>query len=63
MKYQFPQYQDLFSFNKLKRKNTGKPHFGPDLGILGPNLGHKCFLKILALLDVGHCPKLQSCAI
>ena len=28
-----------------------------------PNLGHKFFLEVLALLDVRHCPKLQSCAI
>ena len=63
MKNQFPQYEDLSSFNKLKRKNTGKPHFGPDLGMLGPNLGHKYFLKVSALLVGGPCPKLQSCAI
>ena len=42
--------------------NAGKPHFGPDLGLLGPNLGHN-FLEVSALLDVGHFPKLQPCAI
>ena len=32
----------------------------------GPNLGHKffCFFfEVSALLDVRHCPKLQSCKI
>ena len=40
-----------------------KPHFGPDLGLLDPNLGHKFFLQVSALLDVKNCPKQQSCAI
>ena len=26
-------------------KTSGKPYFGPDLGLLGPNLGHKFFLR------------------
>ena len=25
------------------QENSKKPHFGPDLGPLGPNLGHKSF--------------------
>ena len=40
-----------------------KPHFGPDLGLLGPNLGQKLFMVDSALLDVRHCPKQQSCVI
>ena len=31
--------------------------------VLSPNLGHKVFLEISALLNVRRCPKLQSCAI
>ena len=43
---------------------SGKPHFGPDLGLLGPNLGHNFFFfEASALLDVRHCHKLQSFAI
>ena len=41
---------------------SGKPHFGPDLGLLGPFLVCN-FFKVSALLDAKHCPKLQSCAI
>ena len=40
-----------------------KDHFGPDLCLLGPNLDHTLFLEVSALLDIRHCPKLQSCAI
>ena len=29
----------------------------------GPNLGHKTFLEVSALLVLRHCPKQQSCAI
>ena len=29
----------------------------------GPSLSPNCFLEVSALLDVTHCPKLQSCAI
>ena len=25
------------------QENDKKPHFGPDLGPLGPNSGHQCF--------------------
>ena len=32
------------------QKNGEKPHFGPDLGLLGSNSGHQTFLKNLALL-------------
>ena len=59
MKYQFNNIFPLL----IKKENAGKPHFGPDLGLLSPNLGYKFFLEILALLDNKHCPKLQSCAI
>ena len=45
------------------KKSSGKSHFGPDLSLLGPNLGHRFFFEISALVDVRHCPKLQSCAI
>ena len=37
-------------------------HLGHNLGLLGPNLDHKNF-EVSALLDVRHCPKLQSYAI
>ena len=33
-----------------------KDHFGC-------TLGHNLFFEVSALLDVKHCPKLQSCAI
>ena len=42
---------------------SGKPHFRPGLGLLDPNLGHKFFFEVSALLDVRHCSKLQSCTI
>ena len=42
---------------------SGKPHFVPDLGLFGPNLGYKFFFEVSALLDVRHCPKLQYFAI
>ena len=32
------------------QENGEKPHFGPDLGLLGSNSGHQTFLKNLALL-------------
>ena len=38
------------------KENVGKTRFDPDLGLLGPNLGHKCFLEVSALLDVRHFP-------
>ena len=38
-------------------------HFGPDLSLLDPNLGHKMLLEVSALLDVRHGPNLQSCSI
>ena len=25
---------------------SGKPHFGPNLGLLGPNLGQRFFLRV-----------------
>ena len=45
------------------RRQNRKDHFGPDLGLLGPNLGHKTFLEVSAIVDVKHCPKLQAFAI
>ena len=39
----------------LQHENR-KDHFGP-------NFGQKSFFKVSAPLDVGHCPKLQSCAM
>ena len=57
------------------KENAGKPHVGPNLGLSGPNLGHSFFylffysfylfiyFDVSALLDVRHCPKLESCAI
>ena len=48
-------------FNKIflllikLEENAGKPHFGTDLGLLGPNLDHNFFLRF-QLLD---CTKLQ----
>ena len=42
---------------------SGKPHFGPNLGLLGLNLGQRFFLEGSALLHVRHCPKLQYYAI
>ena len=39
-----------------KLENAGKPHFGPDLRLLDPNLGYTCFLEVSALLEVRHCP-------
>ena len=33
---------------------AGKPHFGPNFGLSGPNLG---------LIFLGYCPKLQFCAM
>ena len=42
---------------------SGKPHFRPGLGLLDPNLGHRFFFEVSALLDVRHCSKLQSCTI
>ena len=50
------QFNKIFPLLIKQEENTGKPHFGPNLGLLGPNLGHKFFL------DVKDCPKLQSCA-
>ena len=50
MKYKFNK---ILSLLIKQEENTKKPHFGPDLGLLGPNLD----------VDVKHCPKLQSCAI
>ena len=32
------------------QENGEKPHFGPDLDLLGSNSGHQTFLKNLALL-------------
>ena len=41
-------------------KNSKKHHFGPDLGLLGPGLGHQDFLIKLV---VRHCSKLSFFAI
>ena len=37
-----------------QKENAGKPYFGPDLCLLGPNMG-QCFFERSALLDVRHC--------
>ena len=57
------QFNKIFPLLIKYDENAGKTHFGPDLGLLSPNLRHKLFLEVLALLDVRHCHKLQSCAI
>ena len=44
------------------QENGGKPHFGPNLGPLGPNLGHHFFFN-LALLVTGYHDQLSSCII
>ena len=59
MKYQFNK---IFPLLISKKKNTGKPHFSLDLGLLCPHLGRKSFLEVSALLDVRLYPKLQCCA-
>ena len=59
-------------FNKIFTSLiNGKPHFSPDLKLIGPNLGYKFFLESSALsCELIHFsqvlsfwPKLQSCAI
>ena len=63
MKYRFDK---TFPLLIKKEKNTVKPYFGPDFGLLGPNLNHKIsqmFLEVSDLLDIKHRPRLQSCAI
>ena len=40
MKYQLIK---IFPLVKKKKKNAGKPHFGTDLGLLGPNMDHNVF--------------------
>ena len=45
-----------------RRQQSRKDHFDTDLGLLGPNLGHT-FFEFSSVLDVRHCPKLQSSAI
>ena len=59
MKYQFNKIFLLL----IKKEIAGKPHFDPDLGLLGPNLGYNFLFEISALLDVRYCPKLLSCAM
>ena len=51
------------AFNKILSLKKKKTHFGPNLGLLDPNLGQKKFLEVSALLDVRYWSKLQSCAI
>ena len=41
MKYQFNKIFRLL----IKKGNAGKPHFGPNLDPLDPNLAHKNFLR------------------
>ena len=46
-----------------RQHQNRKDIFGPDLGLVGPNLVHNIFLKVSGLLDVRHCTKLLYCAI
>ena len=55
MKYQFNKIFPIL----IKKETAGKLPFGPDLRLLGPNLGYN-FLEVSAQLDVRPCPKLQS---
>ena len=57
MKYKF---RNIFPLLIKKEENAGKPHLALGLGLLRPNLVHKYFLDISALLDVRHCLRLQS---
>ena len=46
------------------QENGKKPHFGPDLGLLGPNSGRQFFfLKNLLLLVTRYLAQLSSCTI
>ena len=56
-------YRHLQFHGKLMtqtQENGKKPHFGPDLGLLGPNAGRKIFfIKPV----IRHCSKLSSYGI
>ena len=39
------QFNKTFPLLIKQEENAEKPHFGPDLGLLGHNLGHKFFLR------------------
>ena len=60
MKYQLNK---IFPILIKWEENDGKSHFNRDLGLLGPTFESLIFLEVSALLDVRHCPKLQSCVI
>ena len=50
MKYKFNK---IFPLLIKLEENAGKLHFVPDLGLLGPNLGHNFFFfDVSALLDL-----------
>ena len=52
--------------HKIKKKQTSKFEWTFNnirIEDFSPNMGHNFFLKVSALLDVRHCPQLQSCAI
>ena len=38
------QFNKTFFLLQSKKENFGKHHFCPDLGLLDPNLGHKCYI-------------------
>ena len=43
MKYEIKTFQKRQASLIGCPTTSGKPHFGPDLGLLCPNLGHKFF--------------------
>ena len=45
------------------RENAKNPHFGPDLGPVGPNSGRQFFFKKLASSVTGYHGQLSSCTI
>ena len=45
------------------QENSKKPHFGPNLGPLGPNSCHQIFLKNLAPSVTRYHNQLSSCTI
>ena len=45
------------------QENSKKPHFGPNLGPLGPNSCHQIFLKNLAPSVTRYYSQLSSCTI
>ena len=60
MKYWFNK---IFPLLIKLEENAGKPYYGLNLGLLGPNLGYRTLLDILALLIGRHCSKLSFYAI